>query len=73
MAARQSWTAAEPHRLAVPLLSIADGLRAPTVAGFYAFARAAEAIRACINQLRETGCCMVTPSVVEVIARKPRR
>jgi len=36
-------------------------------------ARAAEAIRACINQVRETGCCMVTPSVVEVIARKPRR
>jgi ubiquinone/menaquinone biosynthesis C-methylase UbiE len=32
---------------------------------------AADNMRACISQVRESGCRMITPSVVEVIARKP--
>ena len=31
----------------------------------------ADGMRGCISQCRESGCCMITPTVVEVIARKP--
>jgi hypothetical protein len=34
-------------------------------------AHAADGMRACINQFCESGSSMVTPSIVEVIARKP--